>query len=194
MDTEIVVSVAQILTGAATLIVAVFLAGQFVLQRKVLTRAHNDAEIELSLSSNAFWKDISVLKILSEPLRKAYLKRDQDFHSLSKGDTDVLAEYYEQMYSFLNMEWRLGRLDRNPVYYSLRIQQLMASNVGQQYYEELGRTILSDCYEIKEAAKEMSKMTAIMAIIPISCFIFGGFLAEFLGWRINQTFHGYRVC
>ena len=41
------------------------------------------------------------------------------------------------------MEWRLGRLDRNPVYYSLRIQQLMDSNVGQQYYEELGRTILS---------------------------------------------------
>lgn len=143
MDTEMVVSVAQILTGAATLIVAVFLAGQLMLQRKILARAHNDAEIELSLSSNAFWKDISVLKVLSEPLRKAYLKRDQDFHSLSKEDTDVLTEYYEQMYSFLNMEWRLGRLDRNPVYYSLRIQQLMDSNVGQQYYEELGRTILS---------------------------------------------------
>ena len=31
MDTEIIVSIAQILTGAATLIVAVFLAGQLVL-------------------------------------------------------------------------------------------------------------------------------------------------------------------
>ena len=49
----------------------------------------------------------------------------------------------------------------------------------------VGRTILSDCFEISEAAKQMSKMTAIMAIIPISCFIFGGFLAEFFGWRIN---------
>ena len=49
----------------------------------------------------------------------------------------------------------------------------------------VGRTILSDCYETKEAAKEMSKMTAIMAVIPISCFIFGGFLAEYLGWRTN---------
>ena len=49
----------------------------------------------------------------------------------------------------------------------------------------VGRTILSDCFEISEAAKQMSKMTAVMAIIPISCFIFGGFLAEFLGWRIN---------
>ena len=84
-----------------------------------------------------------MLKVLSEPLRKAYLKRDQDLYSLSKEDTDVLIEYYEQMYSFLNMEWRLGRLDRNPVYYSLRIQQLMSSNVGQQYYEAFGRTLLS---------------------------------------------------
>ena len=49
----------------------------------------------------------------------------------------------------------------------------------------VGRTILSDCFEISEAAKQMSKMTAIMAVIPISCFIFGGFLAEYLGWRTN---------
>ena len=49
----------------------------------------------------------------------------------------------------------------------------------------VGRTILSDCFEIGEAAKQMSKMTAIMAIIPILCYIFGGFLAEFLGWRAN---------
>ena len=84
MDTEIIVSVAQILTGAAPLIFAVFLTGQLVLQRKVLTRAHNDAEIELSLNSNSFWKDLSVLKVLSEPLRKAYLKRDQDFFRCQK--------------------------------------------------------------------------------------------------------------
>ena len=49
----------------------------------------------------------------------------------------------------------------------------------------VGRTIISDCFEIKEAAKQMSKMTAIMAVIPITCFIFGGVLADFLGWRTN---------
>ena len=49
----------------------------------------------------------------------------------------------------------------------------------------VGRTILSDCFEIKEAAKQMSKMTAIMAVIPITCFILGGFLADFFGWRTN---------
>ncbi|MDC1066605.1 multidrug effflux MFS transporter [Alphaproteobacteria bacterium] len=49
----------------------------------------------------------------------------------------------------------------------------------------VGRTIISDCFDISEAAKQMSKMTAIMAIIPITCFIFGGLLADFWGWRTN---------
>ena len=55
----------------------------------------------------------------------------------------------------------------------------------------VGRTILSDCFERAEAAKQMSKMTAIMAIIPILCFIFGGILAEFLGWRSNLITLGF---
>ena len=51
MNTELVVAVAQILTGAATLVVAIFLAAQFVVQRKVLVRAHEDADRELTLTS-----------------------------------------------------------------------------------------------------------------------------------------------
>jgi len=35
-------------------------------------------------------------------------------------------------------------VDRNQVYYSLRIQELMNSNVGQQYYQAFGRSILSE--------------------------------------------------
>ena len=49
----------------------------------------------------------------------------------------------------------------------------------------VGRTVISDCFKRAEAAKQMSKMTAVMAVIPILCFIFGGFLAEFAGWRYN---------
>ena len=55
MDTELTVAIAQILTGAATLVVAVFLAGQLVIQRKLLDRAHEDAEVELSISSNSIF-------------------------------------------------------------------------------------------------------------------------------------------
>ena len=49
MDTELVIGIAQILTAIATLIVAVFLAGQLIIQKGALIRAHRDAERELSL-------------------------------------------------------------------------------------------------------------------------------------------------
>ena len=58
MDSELVVAAAQILTGAATLVVAAFLAGQFILQRKILDRAHEDAERDLSISSNSIFMDL----------------------------------------------------------------------------------------------------------------------------------------
>ncbi len=74
-------------------------------------------------------------------------------------------------------------------FYSSNIEILLilrcVQGFGAAACLSVGRTILSDCFEISEAAKQMSKMTAIMAIIPISCFILGGFIAEFLGWRTN---------
>ena len=44
MDTELLIGIAQILTGIATLVVAIFLAGQLVLQRRSLAVAHQDAQ------------------------------------------------------------------------------------------------------------------------------------------------------
>ena len=51
MDWEPIVAVAQIATGLATLIVAIFLAGQLSLQRRALDRAHSDAERDLKYAS-----------------------------------------------------------------------------------------------------------------------------------------------
>ena len=55
MDTELIVAVAQIATGLATLVVAIFLAGQILLQRKALDRAHpnsSNSPIFLFFSGN----------------------------------------------------------------------------------------------------------------------------------------------
>ena len=43
MEQALVVALAQIGTGLATLVVAVFLAGQLLLQRKELAIAHRDS-------------------------------------------------------------------------------------------------------------------------------------------------------
>ena len=45
MDTELTVAIAQIATGLATLIVAIFLAGQLLLQRRTLSLAHEDLSL-----------------------------------------------------------------------------------------------------------------------------------------------------
>ena len=51
MDSELVIGVAQMVTGIATLVVAFFLAGQLMIQRRALDRAHHDADRSLSLQS-----------------------------------------------------------------------------------------------------------------------------------------------
>jgi hypothetical protein len=51
MSWDQIAIVAQICTGGATLIVALFLAAQIRLQMKALDRAHEDAERELLFSS-----------------------------------------------------------------------------------------------------------------------------------------------
>ena len=74
MDTELTVAVAQILTGAATLVVAFFLAGQVALQRKVLSRAHEDADRELTLTSLGLFLQYLQSRTTSDSLRQFYEK------------------------------------------------------------------------------------------------------------------------
>ena len=57
--------------------------------------------------------------------------------------------------------------------------------IGAAACLSVGRTIISDSYERTEAAEKMSTVTAVMVLIPILCFIFGGMFADFIGWRFN---------
>ena len=61
----------------------------------------------------------------------------------------------------------------------------MIQGIGAAACLSVGRTIISDCYERSEAAEKMSTVTAVMVIIPILCFIFGGIFADLIGWRFN---------
>ena len=61
----------------------------------------------------------------------------------------------------------------------------MIQGIGAAACLSVGRTIISDSYERSEAAEKMSTVTAVMVIIPILCFIFGGIFADLIGWRFN---------
>ena len=78
MDWDPVVAISQILTGLATLIVAVFLAGQLKLQSKSLDRAHEDANRELTMSSVSLNLDYMLSRTTREEIRDSWSKRHLD--------------------------------------------------------------------------------------------------------------------
>ena len=78
MEWEPVVAVAQIATGLATLIVAVFLAGQFNLQRKALNRAHVDSERELAFSAAVRRDNIVLARLNNGNLEKTVMNGIED--------------------------------------------------------------------------------------------------------------------
>ncbi len=61
----------------------------------------------------------------------------------------------------------------------------MIQGFGAAACLSVGRTIISDSYKRTEAAEKMSTVTAVMVVIPILCFIFGGIFADLIGWRFN---------
>ena len=144
MDSELVVAAAQILTGAATLVVAAFLAGQFILQRKILDRAHEDAERDLSISSNSIFMDLWNMKITCEPVRKAYLRKDERLKSLPAEGVEALNQYFMTQYNFINVEWRLKRLDRSITYFRARFTTLLDCQVGLDFYLRTGRDFVDN--------------------------------------------------
>ena len=93
MDWEPVVAVSQIATGLATLIVAVFLAGQFALQRKALNRAHEDADRDLSMSSVSLLQDYQLYRYTKEQTSKVWAKRDEGLDSFNESEYDTITTY-----------------------------------------------------------------------------------------------------
>ena len=73
MGSELVIGIAQMVTGIATLVVAFFLAGQLMLQRRVLERAHQDADRSLSLQSLQMRTEAIFLTLDKEKLSQVKL-------------------------------------------------------------------------------------------------------------------------
>ena len=68
METEVIIGIAQIVTSIATLVVAIFLAGQLMIQRRSLAIAHQDAERELAFSSRNTINSILLARLTSDGL------------------------------------------------------------------------------------------------------------------------------
>ena len=110
METDLIIGLAQVLTGAATFVVAIFLAGQLLIQRSALNRAHQDAERELAFASRSTINSIILGRITSDGLASAVSRGFDDIDSLTD-PSDLLrfTGYMRQTYQAFIMEWLLSR-------------------------------------------------------------------------------------
>ena len=162
MDTDLVIAVAQLLTGIATLIVATFLAAQLMMQKKQLEIAHIDSNRNLAFVSRTRTQELTLAQITSESLLSAYENATDGFDALDDADTRRFFGMQREFYVQLLTEWSLGRGGQvehlNVDYYKGRLGIIMATSGERQYYVSNGRVILS----LLETSGELVKLGDIV--------------------------------
>jgi hypothetical protein len=110
MNWDQIAIIAQICTGGATLIVALFLAAQIRLQMKALDRAHEDAERELLFSSRSMAQSLLTARNTNDSLFNAVNKGFTGMDNLTdSGEKLRYFTYMRSIYQWLITDWRLGR-------------------------------------------------------------------------------------
>ena len=168
MDTELTVAIAQILTGTATLVVAIFLAGQLILQRKVLDRAHDDAERDLAFSA-AIRRDSIVFARLANPvLEETVIKGMSDLSTLdTPTEMHRFQSYARLLESCLNYDWTLGRDDNTLSMFQNQINALLSTSSMRTHYRNVGRSNIHNP-ELRKLMDELYEQLEETAIENIS--------------------------
>ena len=140
MEWEPVVAVAQIATGLATLIVAVFLAGQFNLQRKALNRAHVDSERELAFSAAVRRDNIVLARLNNGNLEKTVKNGIEDISSFTEPIViHRIQSFIRLLESCLHYDWSLGRDSNQLSTFENQIAALLATSSLRKHYQNVGR-------------------------------------------------------
>ena len=160
MDTELVIGIAQILTAIATLIVAVFLAGQLIIQKGALNRAHRDAESELAFSSRNTISSLLLARLTSDGRASVTAKGFESIDNLSESQ-DLLrfTGYLRQVYHAFLMEWSLSRDSLDIGDFKERMSRLFVPTGGRQFYSQTGREIIKiRSEELREICDELYEL------------------------------------
>ena len=132
-----ILSIAQILTGSATLVVAIVLIWQFRLQNEELKISHKDAENNLSLESLTLLNNHFYLTLQSE-FAPIYQKRFQGKDGFSEEEWDKYKTWSIICYGIFLTEWRLGRLSGTKYTFN-NFRTVMSNKAGLEFYREIGR-------------------------------------------------------
>ena len=114
--------VAQLITGVATLVVALVLIWQMFLQRKTLEIAHKDADLTMSFLSvntksiqkNWWWENSS---------NDLINRMDKGIKYLDEKEIRLLQNHIDNMNLILHAEYRLGKFNRSPYFFKRQFRQ-----------------------------------------------------------------------
>ena len=126
------VVIAQIITGTATLIVALVLVYQ-------LRQQHRDSDRELSMKSMELIQKQMFIGMDSQDFRKILTKRKNGLMGFTDDEKEQLFTYNNMIIVRINTEWRLGRLSGNKNYYENNYRTLLSTKADLEYYKEFGR-------------------------------------------------------
>ena len=148
MDTDLVVAVSQIATGIATLVVALFLAGQLIMQRKQLDMAHQDAQRELGFSHRTRNEQLTLARITNDSLLDAYLKVSKGDEDASEKEVHKFVSYMRTSYLQMINAWDLGYYGDNVELVKGAFGNLMGSVGERKYYITNGRIIIDTVFQL----------------------------------------------
>ena len=135
------IEIAQILTGTATLVVALVLLFQIRIQQISLNLSHRDADRELTYRSFEMLVERHRILIENPNFRDIYIKRHNGLKNLSESEKTALFSYFFMFFGQINTDYRLGRLSNEKYYYRMVCELVMDSVSGLEWYKDIGRNI-----------------------------------------------------
>ena len=135
MDWDQLATVSQLVTGAATLAVAVFLWNQLKVQ-------HRDSEREFAFANENRQQNLNVALFADEPTGKLLWKGSTDWDSLSPDEHFRFRYLLTQRYVNSWNAWRLRRDGENVNRFRGQWELLLEHPGQRRFHEEHGRDLL----------------------------------------------------
>ncbi|MFL2648599.1 MAG: hypothetical protein ACJ0J2_01755 [Dehalococcoidia bacterium] len=134
------VVIAQIITGLATLIVALVLVFQLRKQNQQLELQHKDAEIQLSMmGENIHEKLYNFGNYSDEFLKILYKSKNSELSDLSDEQRWKFESWARNVFRKTVIDWRLGRAENTDFSYKLAFNQFFSYKSSLDFYKDFLR-------------------------------------------------------
>ena len=129
------VVIAQLITGVATLIVALVLVFQLRKQSRQLEVQHLDSDRQLSMESVKMLSRQKELEIVDNNFSELFYKaKFNGLDKLSKLELSKITDWYRGYQHRLVTEWRLGRMDNSLAYFKVHYRNLFENQSAKEFY------------------------------------------------------------